>query len=110
MVKSVFSGLEEMRKEWNENDSFTRYNSYKLLGEAFPFPPSNLQGYDILLDDALHPHLLEINNRPSIFTKPVDMAVNKPMVEEIFRLVGYHLPPSAVQPEFIEVRSMFWTH
>ena len=76
----------------------------------FPFPPSNLQGYDILLDDALHPHLLEINNRPSIFTKPVDMAVNKPMVEEMFRLVGYHLPPSAVQPEFIEVRSMFWTH
>ena len=46
----------------------SRYNCYKLLG------------YDVILDAALMPHLLEINTRPSMYPEKVDCAVNQPMV------------------------------
>ena len=32
VVKSVVSGLGEMRKDWQKSGCNTRYNSYKLLG------------------------------------------------------------------------------
>ena len=50
-----------------------RYNCYKLLG------------YDVMLDSALCPHLLEVNSRPSVYEEQLDQAVNQPMVEEMFR-------------------------
>ena len=37
VVKSVVSGLGEMRKDWQKSGCNTRYNSYKLLGEAKKF-------------------------------------------------------------------------
>lgn len=82
MIKSILAGLEELRAEWGCSGSNTRYNSYKLLG------------YDVMLDSHLQPHLLEVNSRPSIYTEVLDMAVNAPMVLEMFRVVGFHLPPS----------------
>ena len=33
VVKSVVSGLEEMRVDWQKSGCNSRYNSYKLLGE-----------------------------------------------------------------------------
>merc|ERR1711892_1077143 len=71
-----------MRKQC-QNTSGSRYNSYKLLG------------YDVMLDSMLNPHLLEVNTRPSAYTELLDQAVNEPMVQEMFRLVGYHIPTNA---------------
>ena len=34
VVKSVVSGLEEMRVDWQKSGCNSRYNSYKLLGET----------------------------------------------------------------------------
>merc|ERR1719319_103799 len=87
VIKSILAGLEEMRGEWGCSGSSTRYNSYKLLG------------YDVLLDHHLQPHLLEVNSRPSIYTEVLDMAVNAPMVLEMFRVVGFHLPPSTTHAD-----------
>ena len=36
VVKSVVSGLAEMRNEWQKSGCNTRYNSYKLLGTWHP--------------------------------------------------------------------------
>ena len=80
VIKSVLSGLSGLREEFKRSHE-SRYNCYKLLG------------YDIMLDSTLVPHLLEINSRPSVYTDLLDQAVNQPMVEEMFRIVGYHLPP-----------------
>jgi len=79
VIKSILCGLTEMRKEFKKT-SESRYNSYKLLG------------YDVMLDSALNPHLLEVNTRPSVYMEQLDEAVNQPMVQEMFRLVGYHIP------------------
>jgi tubulin polyglutamylase TTLL4 len=49
-----------------------------------------------MLDSDLRPHLLEVNTKPQLLPQPLDTAVNKPMVEEMFRLVGFHLPPAAL--------------
>ena len=45
-----------------------------------------------MLDSTLNPHLLEVNTRPSVYMELLDEAVNQPMVQEMFRVVGYHLP------------------
>ena len=57
---------------------------------------THYQGFDILLDSALTPHLLEVNTRPQLLQYPLDSAVNKPMVLKMFHIVGYHLPTSAL--------------
>jgi hypothetical protein len=59
-------------------------------------------GYDVLLDRQLRPHLLEINSRPSIYTEVLDAAVNGPLVEEMFRVVGFHLPEAAAGPDTVK--------
>ena len=38
------------------------------------------------------PHLLEVNAQPSVYNELLDQAVNEPMVQEMFRVVGYHIP------------------
>ena len=48
-----------------------------------------------MLDATLTPHLLEVNTRPSVYTEILDQAVNEPMVQEMFRIVGYHIPTDA---------------
>ena len=37
-----------------------------------------------------------MNTKPQLLPLPLDMSVNVPMVEEMSRLVGFHLPPSTV--------------
>ena len=76
------------------------YNSYRLFG------------YDILLDSHRRPHLIEINAAPACYAAKLDAFVNRPMVtrlyfsssmcmccsqiSEMFRIVGYHVPLSAI--------------
>jgi len=50
----------------------------------------HLIGFDVLLDDAFKPHLLEINNHPSLLTDaPIDMAVKTQVVRPLVRMVAY---------------------
>ena len=60
-------------------------------------------GYDVLLDCHMRPHLLEVNSRPSIYTEPVDLAVNAPLVRELFSLVGFHLPSCGMSQSTLKV-------
>ena len=71
----------------------------------------------MLLDSHLQAHLLEVNSRPSIYTdvcnngllhlsrnvQVLDMAVNGPLVQEMFQVVGYHLPQEALAPHLVQV-------
>jgi len=75
-VKTVLSGLEEMRL----NRNIIKYNqqlSYKLIG------------LDVLLDAGFKAWLLEANSFPSMFTQTVDLIVNPPMVAEMFNIIGF---------------------
>ena len=58
----------------------SHYNCYKLFG------------FDILYDENLKPWLIEVNNIPSIFNNTIDSFVNRPMVQEMFNIVGFHIP------------------
>jgi len=87
VTKSIFCGLESFRGEMvlgGKLEHKSDYNMYKLFG------------YDIMLDDHLQPHLIEINSRPAAHSDPLDAFVNRPMVREIFDIVGYHVPASAL--------------
>ena len=108
VVKSVVSGLGEMRKEWQKSGCNTRYNSYKLLGGTGTkkiLEKRLSSGYDVLLDCHMRPHLLEVNSRPSIYTEPLDLAVNAPLVKELFSIVGFHLPSSGMNQSTLKVGS-----
>jgi len=84
VIKSVLSGLKGLREDFRKSYD-SRYNCYKILG------------YDVMLDATFCPHLLEVNSRPSVYQELLDEAINQPMVEEIFRIVGYHLPPNIAE-------------
>ena len=58
-----------------------------------------LLGYDVMLDSTFKPHLLEVNAQPSIYNELLDRSVNEPMVQEMFRVVGYHIPRNAAMGE-----------
>lgn len=45
------------------------YNTYKLLG------------YDMLIDNDLKVHMIEVNGRPALLEHVLDKAVNRPMVK-----------------------------
>ena len=62
-----------------------------------------LSGYDVLLDCHMKPHLLEVNSRPSIYTEPLDLAVNAPLVQELFSIVGFHLPSTGMNQSTLKV-------
>ena len=47
-----------------------------------------LFGFDIFLDSDLKPWLLEVNNIPSLHINTIDAFVNRPMVAEMFNIVG----------------------
>ena len=64
----------------------------------------------MLLDSRLTPHLLEVNTRPSVYSEPLDRAVNRPLVQELTRLIGYHLPPDCCPRPSQEVSGSKTTH
>lgn len=83
VIKSILVGLSSIRQEFHQRVK-SSYNCYKMFG------------YDILLDSGLKPHLMEVNSRPAALSDKLDAAVNRPMVSEMFHLVGYHIPRLAV--------------
>jgi len=83
VVKSILCGLTSLKEEMNtgqKKEVKSTYNMYKLLG------------YDILLDSHRKPHLIEVNARPACLNNPLDAFVNRPMINEMFKIVGYHIP------------------
>jgi len=78
VIKTLISVDKDVRDKFSQRNSM--YNCYSLTG------------FDILLDSQLTPHLLEVNTKPQLLPFPLDSAVNKPMVLEMFHIVGYHLP------------------
>jgi len=87
VIKSLLCGLTSIKEELrpgSKKELKSTYNFYKIFG------------YDILLDSSRNPHLIEINSRPAALSDKLDAFVNRPMVGEIFKIVGYHIPPAAV--------------
>ena len=83
VVKSILIALPDMRKEFQEMVDLSTYNTYKMLG------------YDMMIDNNLKVHVLEVNGRPQLQNAVIDKAVNRPMLSEIIKMIGYHIPKSA---------------
>jgi len=80
VIKSILIALPEMRREYSEMVDISCYNSYKLLG------------YDMMIDNDLKVHVLEVNGRPQLKNDVLDKAVNRPMLAEMLKIIGYHIP------------------
>jgi len=78
-VKTVLCGQEEIRAEFSRQLR-SEYSCYKLFG------------FDIFFDQHLKPWLLEVNNIPSLHINTIDAFVNRPMVAEMFNILGFHIP------------------
>jgi len=59
------------------------YNTYKILG------------YDMLIDKDLKVHVIEVSGRPQLQNAIIDKAVNRPMLSELLKIVGFHIPTTA---------------
>ena len=78
-VKTVLCGREHFKEEFDKQLK-SEYSCYKLFG------------FDIFFDSNLKPWLLEVNNIPSLHINTIDAFVNRPMVAEMFNIIGLHIP------------------
>jgi len=94
VIRSILSTKESLQAQWEEVNS--HYNCYMLLG------------YDILLDNKLQAHLIEINSLPSLHANPnsIDAYVKHPLVAEAFNIAGFHLPPGSASRHEEDVKIM----
>ena len=74
-VKTILCGRDKIAAETARNVR-TDNGCFKLFG------------FDIFLDSELKPWLLEVNNIPSLHINTIDAFVNRPMVAEMFNIVG----------------------
>ncbi|KAK4873639.1 hypothetical protein RN001_012999 [Aquatica leii] len=81
VIKTLISGESSIVPLCRENIN-CRYNCYELFG------------VDVLLDEHLKTWLLEVNISPSLHSQsPLDEYVKGPMIQSMFNLVQFHLPP-----------------
>uniref|UniRef100_A0A0K2T5Y2 ATP-grasp domain-containing protein n=1 Tax=Lepeophtheirus salmonis TaxID=72036 RepID=A0A0K2T5Y2_LEPSM len=86
VIKTVLLGYKNFLKEFKDNTKSSAYNSYKILG------------LDILIDGDMNIHLIEVNSRPALLDDEIDKQVNRPMMDELVRIVGFHIPAGSVSP------------
>ena len=52
-----------------------------------------LFGYDIFIDDALNPWLIEVNLSPSLaFDSPLDLKIKANLIKDTYNLIGVRKP------------------
>ena len=69
----------------NQNDTGNKSAYYSNCFELF--------GFDVLIDEALQPHLLEVNFSPSLNTdSPLDFNIKSKVLVDLFNLVGIPNP------------------
>merc|ERR1711892_481317 len=78
-LKTVLCGHQHIKREVDSQVK-SEYNCYKLLG------------FDVFYDADLKPWLLEVNNIPSLHADTIDSFVNRPMVAEMFNIIGLTIP------------------
>ena len=49
----------------------------------------------MLIDKDLKVHVIEVNGRPQLQNAIIDKAVNRPMLSELLKIVGFHIPTTA---------------
>lgn len=80
VIKTIISG-EAMVSSLTRANLKSPYSAYELFG------------FDILLDEALKPWLLEVNISPSLHsTTPLDVEIKEPLVCDVLNIAGFHLP------------------
>lgn len=80
VIKTIFTSYHEMQADYNKVTKESNYNSYKVLG------------FDLLLDRDLNIFVIEVNARPALLSQPLDRSVNRPMLQEMVNILGYHIP------------------
>ena len=107
-VKTVLTGREEILGHVHQqlgqsgsDDCFQNQDAnqchridFQNRGAAHTQSCFKLFGFDVMLDEKIKPWLLEVNNIPSLHINTIDAAVNRPMVAEMFNIVGLKLPRS----------------
>ncbi|XP_044253224.1 tubulin polyglutamylase TTLL4-like isoform X2 [Tribolium madens] len=85
VIKTIITGEAPIHQLCEEN-MLSRYNCYELFG------------VDVLLDENLKAWLLEVNISPSLHSaSPLDAHVKGPLVQMLFDLAQFHLPPRLSQ-------------
>lgn len=85
IIKTIISCENPMTRFSHQNCK-NDYSSYELFG------------FDIILDENFKPWILEVNITPSLKSESnLDTAVKFRVIQDMFNLVGYHLPPSDYQ-------------
>ena len=52
----------------------------------------------MMIDNDLKVHVLEVNGRPQLQNHVLDKAVNRPMLAEMLKIIGFHIPRSVCKP------------
>ena len=86
VVLTILSAMPELRQAYSAANAMSGprqdcRNCFELLG------------YDVLVTQAGHVHVLEVNHSPSLFCDtPLDTAIKSKVVSDVFRLIEPHVP------------------
>lgn len=80
VIKTVVSGESDIVVRTRRNVR-SRYTCHELFG------------FDVILDEKLHPWLLEVNISPSLHSaSPLDHSVKGPLISDLLNMVAFHIP------------------
>ncbi|CAL4121752.1 unnamed protein product, partial [Meganyctiphanes norvegica] len=80
VIKTIVSGESDIVLRTRRNVR-SRYTCHELFG------------FDVILDEKLHPWLLEVNISPSLHSaSPLDHSVKGPLISDLLNMVAFHIP------------------
>ena len=74
-------------------------HQFETFINSFFFP-----GYDMMIDNDLKVHVLEVNGRPQLQSHVLDKAVNRPMLAEMLKIIGKVLVTKSCRETYTVVR------